>query len=80
MLELIKLMRGYLYTDFKSVEELWNHFKSKSGIYKDIIYLGDFNSDKIIKDFELLNLTNQFNILYGIKEIEFSEIDNAFTL
>jgi len=58
---------GYLYSKLDTLEQILDEFKNHK-LYNILIFLGNFNHDNIINKYDeniLLNLTNQFNVLYG---------------
>jgi hypothetical protein len=73
---------GYLYMkNKKSEENMWNYFMSESSLYKILMLIADFNVRDLIKNYdtnELLNLTNQFNVLYDIEEIETKQLSTYY--
>lgn len=75
-----QIYEGLLYNkNFKSFEDMWNWFINDED--NSIIYLGKFSYDKYLKQYNqniLLELTNQFNILYGIEKITITEIKKYY--
>jgi len=71
---------GYLYSKLKTLEEMYDRFYENE-LYKMLIFLSNFNSVKMIKKYvkdDLLDLTNQFNLLYNINQIDISQLDKYY--
>lgn len=66
---------------FSTFEEVWNNCMNTDDVYKDIVWLGYFNYNKeLVKynQYNILELTNQFNLLYGIENITIEKIKNYY--
>jgi len=78
-----RLNQTYEYYKFKkisSADECINDFKNSS-VYKDWTVLGDFNYRKHLIKYNnqnLLEFTNQFNLLYGIDEITVDKLEKYY--
>ena len=71
---------GYLYTNFDTLNDMIVDFYDDE-LYKILLFLGSYDSKKISSKYSkkvLLNLTNQFNVLYGIKQITVSQLKNYY--
>jgi len=71
---------GYLYSKLKTLEEMYDRFYENE-LYKMLVFLSNFNSIKMIKEYvkdDLLDLTNQFNLLYDIDQINISQINKYY--
>lgn len=63
-----------------SIEIMFKDFE-QSYLYKILIFIANFNSEKLINGWEdrnLLEMTNQFNILYGINIINKNELKEYY--
>jgi len=71
---------AHLYSKIKNFEDMLNNFYNRE-LYKMLIFLGNYNSKNMVsryKSDELLDLTNQFNILYGIEEIKIQQLNDYY--
>jgi len=73
---------SYRFVKKENFEDLWNHFLNNSELYKMLQFINDFNHENIIKKWdnnELFILTNQFNIIYGINEININKMKDYYS-
>lgn len=72
-----QVYEGYLYSKLKTLEDMYSRFMTGK-LYKMLIFLNNYNSKIMILKYdenELLELTNQFNILYDINQININQLD-----
>lgn len=75
-----QIYEGYLYSNLKTLDEMLEQFK-KDKLYNILIYLENFNHEILINKYDsdvLLNLTNQFNILYDINIIKKEDFNKYY--
>lgn len=72
---------SYLYLKKDTFENTWNFFINNSTLYKMLLFIQKFDSEDFIKRWdinELFILTNQFNTLYGIDNIDISKMKDYY--
>lgn len=70
----------YQFKNFDTYENMLDDFKN-DGVYKDMIWLRNFDFKNHLSKYNkyyLLELTNQFNILYGINEIKVEQLQRYY--
>ena len=71
---------AHLYSKIKNFEDMLNNFYTRE-LYKMLIFLGNYNSKNMVEKYktdDLLDLTNQFNTLYGIEEIKIQQLNDYY--
>ena len=71
---------GYLYSKLKTLDEMYKDFMNSELSYV-LKFLFDFDTYAILNNFmrsKLLDLTNQFNILYDIDQINISKLEQYY--
>lgn len=72
---------AYIFIKKDNFDDLWKHFVENSELYKMLQFINNFDHKHLIRRWdinELFVLTNQFNILYGIDEININKIENYY--